>query len=392
MPDVGLLIGTASWADKPLIESGKFYPSEAKSAEARLRFYAGQVPLVEADTTYYGLPAQKMTRLWVERTPPGFLFDVKAYSLFTEHLSPVQRLPKEIQRRLPPALAGSVRTQGSLASARRIRGMVRGRGWRVPTGHPRPRRSGRGAPRSAPGGSAAGPVGGGSTSGPAPRAPIARTRPTACGSPCAGVSAIRSASGTSSSSCSSEATQSRTSRSGTGSAAAPRCSRIGCERSAAATPAAPGTWTRPPCKSPGAGALAIAPSTARGCSSTPCSARTGTSMLPGASCGAWLTWPSASRRASRLMPIRPTGGRSAGSWGARCDPDASNPGTTASSRTSGPSRSALARCSASGASRLLCGAVPRSLRADRTAASVNDGVRRSRWPSSDGSSQRAGGP
>ena len=49
MPDVGLLIGTASWADKPLIESGKFYPSEAKSAEARLRFYAGQVPLVEAD-------------------------------------------------------------------------------------------------------------------------------------------------------------------------------------------------------------------------------------------------------------------------------------------------------------------------------------------------------
>ena len=136
--------------------------------------------------------------------------------------------------------AGSVRTQGSLASARRIRGMVRGRGWRVPTGHPRPRRSGRGAPRSAPGGSAAGPVGGGSTSGPGPRAPIARTRPTACGSPCAGVSAIRSASGTSSSSCSSEATQSRTSRSAPGSAAAPRCSRIGGARSGAATPAAPG--------------------------------------------------------------------------------------------------------------------------------------------------------
>ena len=245
MPDVGLLIGTASWADKPLIESGKFYPSEAKSAEARLRFYAGQVPLVEADTTYYGLPAQKMTRLWVERTPPGFLFDVKAYSLFTEHPSPVQRLPKEIQRRLPPALAGSVRTQGSLASARRIRGMVRGRCWLVQTVHPQPRRSGRGAPRSAPGGSAAGPVGGGSTSGPARPSTIARTRPTSCGSPCAGVSAPSWASATSLSCSSSAASRSRTRRSAPGRSASPRGSRTRCERSVGATPAAPGTWTRP---------------------------------------------------------------------------------------------------------------------------------------------------
>ena len=159
----------------------------------------------------------------------------------------------------------------------------------------------------------------------------------------------------------------------------------------AATPAAPDPWTRPTCTSPGAGALALAPSTARGGSSPPCAARPGTRMLPGASCGAWSTWPSARRRASRRRPLRPTGGRSAGSWGARCDTDAINPCPTASSRTTGPSRSALARCAASGDSRLLCGAVPRSLRADRTAASVNDGVRRSRWPSSDGSSSRAGG-
>ena len=189
MPDVGLLIGTASWADKPLIESGKFYPSEAKSAKARLRFYASQVPLVEADTTYYGLPAQKMTRLWVERTPPGFFFDVKAYSLFTEHPSPVQRLPKEIQRRLPPALAGSVRSQGTPASASRIHGTVSRPRWRVQTGHPRRRRGARAAPRSAPGGSAARPAGGASTSGPARPSTICRTQRTACGSPCAGVSA-----------------------------------------------------------------------------------------------------------------------------------------------------------------------------------------------------------
>ena len=54
-----------------------------------------------------------------------------------------------------------------------------------------------------------------------------------------------------------------------------------------------------------------------GGSSTPCAARTGTRMLPGASCGAWSTWPSASRSASRRRPIRPTGWRSAGSWGSK---------------------------------------------------------------------------
>ncbi len=99
-----VLVGTASWADKPLIESRRFYPPEAKSAEARLRYYASQFPLVEADSPYYGLPTETAVHAWVERTPPGFTFDVKAYSLFTEHPTPVNRLPKAIQEVLPPAL------------------------------------------------------------------------------------------------------------------------------------------------------------------------------------------------------------------------------------------------------------------------------------------------
>ena len=100
-----LLLGTASWTDKPLIESGRFYPPEAKSAEARLRHYATQFPLVEIDATYYGLPTLENAQRWVERTPEGFTFDVKAYSLFTEHPTPVARLPKAIQALLPPDLA-----------------------------------------------------------------------------------------------------------------------------------------------------------------------------------------------------------------------------------------------------------------------------------------------
>jgi uncharacterized protein YecE (DUF72 family) len=101
-----ILLGTASWADKPLIESGRFYPKEAKTPEARLRYYASKFPLVEADTTFYGLPTRPVAESWVERTPPGFTFDVKAYSLFTDHPSPVVRFPKELQAMLPPELAG----------------------------------------------------------------------------------------------------------------------------------------------------------------------------------------------------------------------------------------------------------------------------------------------
>jgi uncharacterized protein YecE (DUF72 family) len=46
-----ILIGTCSWTDPTLIRSGRFYPATAKSAEARLRFYASQFRLVEVDSS-----------------------------------------------------------------------------------------------------------------------------------------------------------------------------------------------------------------------------------------------------------------------------------------------------------------------------------------------------
>ena len=91
--------------DKPLIESGRFYPPDAKTPEARLRYYASRFPLVEVDSTYYGLPTVENSERWLERTPPGFTFDVKAYSLFTEHPTPVARLPKTLKEVLPAGIA-----------------------------------------------------------------------------------------------------------------------------------------------------------------------------------------------------------------------------------------------------------------------------------------------
>jgi uncharacterized protein YecE (DUF72 family) len=82
MADV--LVGTASWTDKSLIKSG-WYPKGADSAEERLRYYATQFPLVEADSTYYFLPSENNSRLWVRRTPRDFTFNIKAFSLLTQH-------------------------------------------------------------------------------------------------------------------------------------------------------------------------------------------------------------------------------------------------------------------------------------------------------------------
>src|SRR5881227_1806970 len=97
-----ILVGTSSWTDKTLIESGKFYPPDAKTPEDRLRFYASQFPIVEIDSSYYGLPTEDNARLWVERTPPGFVFNIKAYRLFTRHQTPVVSLAKDIRQALGP--------------------------------------------------------------------------------------------------------------------------------------------------------------------------------------------------------------------------------------------------------------------------------------------------
>ena len=96
-----ILVGTCSWTDPTLIGSGRFYPNWARSAEARLRYYTSQFELVEVDSSYYSLPGEQTSRLWVERTGEEFTFDVKAFRLFTQHPTPLTALPKDIREALP---------------------------------------------------------------------------------------------------------------------------------------------------------------------------------------------------------------------------------------------------------------------------------------------------
>jgi uncharacterized protein YecE (DUF72 family) len=94
-------VGICSWADPALIESGAFYPRKSMSAEARLRFYAGVFDVVEVNASYYAIPDVLTVRRWTERTPPGFVFHVKAWSLMTGHHPRAQTLPADVQARLP---------------------------------------------------------------------------------------------------------------------------------------------------------------------------------------------------------------------------------------------------------------------------------------------------
>ncbi len=98
-----ILVGTCSWTDRSLIESGRFYPPAVKTPEGRLRFYAEAFPIVEVDSTYYSLPSERNAALWVERTPGEFTFDLKAFALFTQHPTAVRSLPKEMREALPAA-------------------------------------------------------------------------------------------------------------------------------------------------------------------------------------------------------------------------------------------------------------------------------------------------
>ncbi len=96
-----ILTGSCSWTDRTLVQESDWYPRRTMSPEERLRFYASQFPLTEIDSTYYAPPAEQQARLWAERTPEGFRFDVKAYSLLTGHPTRPRSLWADLRRELP---------------------------------------------------------------------------------------------------------------------------------------------------------------------------------------------------------------------------------------------------------------------------------------------------
>lgn len=96
-----IYIGTCSWTEKTLVQSKEFYPRGISTAESRLRYYADNFDVVEADSPYYSIPDINTTERWAERTPEKFVFNVKAYGALTGHAVDPKSLPVDIAASLP---------------------------------------------------------------------------------------------------------------------------------------------------------------------------------------------------------------------------------------------------------------------------------------------------
>ena len=78
-----ILVGTTNWVDHQ-----HFYPPDLERGSRqreKLTWYARWFPIVEVDTTFYGIPRPEVAQGWVSRTPDGFRFNVKAYRSLTRH-------------------------------------------------------------------------------------------------------------------------------------------------------------------------------------------------------------------------------------------------------------------------------------------------------------------
>lgn len=70
-----LFAGTSGYSFKEW--RGRFYP-EQLSADGMLRYYAQQLPTVEINSSFYGLPREDVLARWRDDVPDGFVFALKA--------------------------------------------------------------------------------------------------------------------------------------------------------------------------------------------------------------------------------------------------------------------------------------------------------------------------
>jgi uncharacterized protein YecE (DUF72 family) len=95
-----ILVGISAWADRGLVASG-YYPAGVSTPADHLRYYSREFPVAEIDATYHRFATQKLLAFWLDNTPPGFVFNVKAFSLFTQHPTPFASLPRAFRERFP---------------------------------------------------------------------------------------------------------------------------------------------------------------------------------------------------------------------------------------------------------------------------------------------------
>jgi uncharacterized protein YecE (DUF72 family) len=89
-----LRVGCSGWSYESW--RGRFYPQKLGPARW-LEAYAESFDTVEVNATFYRLQKREAVEHWVEATPPGFLFAVKA-SRYMTHIRRLQDLAEPLRR------------------------------------------------------------------------------------------------------------------------------------------------------------------------------------------------------------------------------------------------------------------------------------------------------
>jgi uncharacterized protein YecE (DUF72 family) len=109
-----ILVGTSSWADPGFVR--EWYPPKM-SARERLPWYAERFEYVELNSSFYAVPDRNTVHKWVEETPDGFVFDVKAHRLLSRHSAQVESLPPELREQAQVSGRGRVTLTPELETA-----------------------------------------------------------------------------------------------------------------------------------------------------------------------------------------------------------------------------------------------------------------------------------
>ncbi len=75
-----IYIGVTGWGDHDSL-----YPGQISSRD-KLKAYSGHFPIVEVDSAFYAIQPKRNAEKWVNETPTGFQFIVKAYQGMTGHM------------------------------------------------------------------------------------------------------------------------------------------------------------------------------------------------------------------------------------------------------------------------------------------------------------------
>jgi uncharacterized protein YecE (DUF72 family) len=109
-----ILVGTSSWADPGFVK--EWYPP-GLAAKDRLRWYARRFETVELNSSFYAVPDRSSAHRWVEETPDGFTFDVKAHRALSRHAAPLDSLPPDLRDGVETTERGRVRLTPELETA-----------------------------------------------------------------------------------------------------------------------------------------------------------------------------------------------------------------------------------------------------------------------------------